>query len=128
MIKPNTILKTVTGRILKIIALLGAGREGVVAKARDLDNPKEVKAVKIFHPDHTNADAITRTKDLCAQKLNEACPALIAPEEFINDSGYVGYTMQYVQGTPLIDFLETAKPQFMQLLVFLALMDNGIAR
>lgn len=128
MIKPNAIVRTSSGRSLKILELLQAGVQGVAAKAQDMDTGKNVEAVKIFHPDQANANAIERTQYLCAQKLTEECPALIAPIEFINDKGYVGYTMKYVPGVPLQQFLETTRTTFMQLLVCLAFIANGIAR
>lgn len=127
MIKTDEILRTETGRNLKIIELIQAGVQGCTAKAQDMDVRKDIEAVKVFHPDHTNSETIERTAHLCSQKLSEGCPALVAPVELIRGNGRLGYTMRYVQGVPMIQYLETERPRYVQLLVALALVTNGIA-
>jgi len=127
MIKLDDIIKTITGRMLKITELIGAGAEGCVAKAMDVKTGK-IFAVKIFHPDRSNDHTITRIKYLCAQELHKASSCLVTPIELINSGGMVGYVMSHVQGIPLQQFLETTPMTFMQLLVCLVLVAQALVR
>ncbi|MEI8120482.1 MAG: protein kinase [bacterium] len=127
MTTPKTTVKTKSGHTIRIEEYIQAGVQGRIARACDLDTRQEV-AVKVFHPDHSNADIIARTDFLCDQKLSEACPVLVSPVELIADKKIVGYTMNLINGIPLQEFIETKRTTFMQNLVGLAVIVHGFSK
>jgi serine/threonine protein kinase len=118
MLKANDSVRTTTGRNLTVIKLLSGGGEGYIALVRE-NGKRAMEVVKIFHPNHTNSERLARTKYLCSLRWQDSCPTLVMPRELISENGLLGYTMDYIPGIELVEFLETESYTFTDLIVIL---------
>lgn len=126
MTTSGTIIKTTSGRTLKVAPPFSEGTQGYISRAKDMDTGEAV-AVKIFKKDYATADNIVRTEYLCSCKLGTHSPILAAPLELINCGSISGYTMPLIEGVPLLVCIKEHNPNFIQNLVSLTILARGLA-
>lgn len=98
----------------EIVACLGKGGSGIVYKCRFEEMPGSFVAVKLLYPE------LMRDKVAVSRFSNEfvACSNVIHPHvlrayEVFRDGPHAGFSMEYVEGTDLADFMvKYQKPPF----------------
>lgn len=97
MYEVGSIVVTETGRRVQIMAILGAGGEGVAYQVMDLLTG-EIGVVKIFAEEHDKNVMFERTRFLISLRLDARSPALIAPIEAVVTSVGVGHYSRLAPG------------------------------
>jgi serine/threonine protein kinase len=103
MIKAGTIHTLRYGTKIRIGSVLGAGGEGVVHDAVEVDSglPGAYKVIKNSSP-----DKVKRTQFLTDLRLGDTSELLCAPSDY-QDNGHLGHFSPWAPGTSLEQHLET---------------------
>ncbi len=99
-LKPGTVI---SGRY-EVVKCLGAGSMGLVYACRHKELAGKIVAVKVLFPEVAqDKTAAARFKNEIQSAYGVSHPNVVRAYEFINDSGILAYTMEYVGGGDLAD-------------------------
>jgi serine/threonine protein kinase len=122
MIRAGKIVKSDSGRRVRVKALIKAGGQGEAYWAREV-NSAQKGVLKIFHDRFVNDDTVKRIQFLVGEDLHSACPVLCAPIDPVMNRDLVGHFAPVAEGIPLEEFLKSPNSTFieeMQLAITLA--------
>ena len=116
MIQKGKIVKTDSGRRIRVDGLIKAGGQGEAFWATEV-NSGQKGVLKVFHKRFANADTLKRIRFLVDQDLQAACPVLCAPTDVLNTRDMVGHytplvdgqSLEKLLGSPSFDFVEALK-------------------
>lgn len=122
MIQSGKIVKSDSGRRIRVDGLIKAGGQGEAYWATEL-NSGQRGVLKVFHDRFNNDDTRRRIRFLLSQDLKTACPVLQAPVDLLNTKKMVGHYTPFAEGQSLEEFLGNPNSTFieeMQLAITLA--------
>jgi len=122
MIQKNKIVKSDSGRRIRVDGLIKAGGQGEAYWATEV-NSGQKGVLKIFHKRFANGETVKRLRFLVDQNLQSTCPVLCAPVDLLVRRDMVGHYAPFAEGQPLEEFLVNPNSTFveeMQLAITLA--------
>jgi len=122
MIQKGEIVKSDSGRCIRVDELIKAGGQGEAYRATEVNSGQKV-VLKVFHKRFAHGDTVKRLCFLVDQHLQSACPVLVAPIEVLNKRDLVGHYTPFADGQLLEEFLSNPHSTFieqMQLAITLA--------
>ena len=122
MIQTGKIVKSDSGRRIRVESLIKAGGQGEAYLATET-NSAQKGVLKSFHKRFANADTITRLRFLVREDLHAKCPVIYSPVDLVLKRDVVAHYTPFAMGNPLEDFLANPEATFieaMQLAITLA--------
>ncbi len=113
MIRKGRVVKSDSGRRIRVDGLLKAGGQGEAYWATEM-NSGQKGVLKVFHKQFTNGDTLKRLRFLVKQDLSSACPVLCPPTDVLNQNGLVGHYAPMAPGQPLEEYLANPNGSFME--------------
>lgn len=113
MIGPGTIVKSDSGRRIRVDGLIKPGGQGEAYWATDT-NTGEKGVLKVFHKRYANQDTVQRLRFLVGQDLGTACPALRAPTDVIHRRDILAHYSPLAPGQSLEIFLASPNWTFIE--------------
>ena len=134
MIKKGDVVKSDTGRRIRVEEMIKAGGQGEAYQVIEV-NSGQKGVLKVFHKRFTNGDTLKRLRFLIDQDFHIACPVLCAPIDLLNNKYMIGHYTPFAEGNSLEEFLGNPVSTFleeMQLAITLAhaisvMHERGIA-
>ncbi len=125
MVSNGIVIKSDSGRRIRIDGLIKAGGQGEVYNATET-NSGQKGVVKVFHKQFASRDTVHRIRFLLSQNLSSVCPALCAPTDMLNTSDAVGHFSPFAPGEPLEELLVNAEFTFMEALQLASSLAHAI--
>ena len=99
----------IAGRF-EVLKCLGSGSMGLVYACRDRELSGRTVAAKVLYPE-VSADevSVARFRNEIFSSYGVSHPNVIRSYEFIRDGDLIAYTMEFVDGGVLLDFIESKK-------------------
>lgn len=113
MIQNGHIVKSDTGRRLRVDGLIKAGGQGEAYWVNETNTGKK-GVLKVFHKRFANADTVQRLRFLVGQNLQSACPVLCGPIDMLNRNDLVGHYTPVAAGRSLEEFLGNPNATFIE--------------
>jgi len=113
MIKPGNIVKSDSGRRIRVDGFIKAGGQGEAHWATDL-NSNQNGVLKVFHQRFANAETVERVRFLVGTDLHSICPVLRGPVEPLTRLPLVGHYTPIARGKPLEEYLGNPDSTFLE--------------
>ncbi len=125
-IAPGQILRSVTGKTLKILDFIEEGGQGRVFKAKVQETNQDM-VVKVFLPSFNRTSIIKRTQLLISLNLPAKCATLKTPIDMILEDFQVAHCSPFVRGKLLDDYLTNPAPDFLSNLILAVALCHSVA-
>lgn len=103
-LQPGTVI---AGRF-EVMKSLGSGSMGLVYACRDREFSGRIVALKVLFPEFASDEtSMARFRNEIVASYRVSHPNVIRSFELIRDSDLVAYTMEYVEGGTLLDYIES---------------------
>lgn len=109
MIQKGKIVKSDSGRRIRVDSLIRAGGQGEAYAATEV-NSGQKGVLKVFHDRFNNADTRKRIRFIIDQDLKTACPVIEPPVDILDTKKIVGHYTPYVGEHSLEEYL--SNPSF----------------
>jgi serine/threonine protein kinase len=126
VIQKGKILKSDSGRRIRVDGLIKAGGQGEAYGATEI-NSSQKGVVKLFHKRFRNDDTVKRLRFLVDQDLCSACPVIAAPVDVLNRANMIGHYTPFAAGAPLEEFLGNPNSTFIENLQLAITLAHAIA-
>ncbi|MBI4641458.1 MAG: hypothetical protein HY731_12235, partial [Candidatus Tectomicrobia bacterium] len=126
MIRHGNVIKSDSGRHIRVDSLIKAGGQGEAYRATDLDTG-QLGVLKVFYDRFDRADTLKRLHFLVDQQLDKACPVLRGPTELINRNGTVGHYAPHAPGQSLEEFLSNPSSTFVENLLLAISVTHAVS-
>ena len=102
-LQPGTVI---AGRY-EVIKCLGSGSMGLVYASRDRELPGRIVAIKALYPEVSSDEvSLARFRNEIVASYGVSHPNVIRSYELIKDGDLIAYSMEYVEGGVLLDYIE----------------------
>jgi len=118
-------IRTESGRTLKCIKSLGLGGEGEAFLVADVATGEQ-GVLKVLAPFFDRKASEKRLRFIIAKRLPELCPVLVAPLDIVKTDQFIGHYAQFVDGMPLIKFVEGHSQTFVENLQLAVAISHAI--
>ena len=113
MIQKGRIVKSDSGRRIRVDCLINAGGQGEAYCAVET-NSGQKGVLKVFHKQFMNCNTIQRLRFLVEQHLAAVCPVLCAPTDMLSNRTTIGHYAPFAPGQPLEELLSSPNMKFME--------------
>jgi len=113
MIQKDKVVKSDSGRRIRVDGLIKAGGQGEAYWATEL-NSGQKGVLKVFHRRFANDDTLKRLRFLVDQDLQSTCPVLCSPVDVLNRKDMIGHYTPFAEGCSLEDFLRNPTCTFIE--------------
>ena len=106
-LQPGTVI---AGRF-EVIKSLGSGSMGLVYACRDRELSGRIVAVKVLYPEVAQDEvSMARFRNEIVSSYRVSHPNVIRSYELVRDNDLIAYTMEYVDGGILLDYINSKNP------------------
>lgn len=113
MIPKGKIVKSDSGRRIRVDALIKSGGQGEAYAATEV-NSGQKGVLKAFHKRFSDGNTAKRLRFLVDQNLQSACPVLCAPIDVLHQADLVAHYTPFANGQALEEFLGNPNSTFIE--------------
>jgi len=126
MIHTGKIVKSDSGRRIRVDGPIAAGGQGEAYHASDMDTG-EKGVLKVFYSSFDSGNTAKRLRFLIDQDLGSLCPVLCPPKDLLSRAGILGHYARFAPGQSMEEFLGNPSSTFIEELQLAVSLAHAIA-
>jgi len=119
-------IRTESGKTLECVKTLGLGGEGEALLVTDLRTGEE-GVLKVLAPFFDRDVVAKRLEFIIGKDLSGLCPVLVSPIDIVKTEQFIGHYARYVDGMPLLKFVQAHSQTFVENLQLAIAISHAIA-